>query len=128
MGWHIEEGRREGKCRRCCYGDILYSIPCHSSCFAPGWFEEKDELHQDDMKKRINCPRMIWRLGCIPPILQIVMHGAKYVASAARNLINSVPQTAVTTFFLHFWINPSSLRWQPPTAAFLKINPTAHST
>ena len=30
------------------------SIPCRASFFAPGQFEERDELHQDNMN-RINC-------------------------------------------------------------------------
>ena len=41
------------------------SIPWHASYFAPGWFEEFDELHQDDMKNRMNCIRTIWRIGWI---------------------------------------------------------------
>ena len=36
--------RRKGKCRRCCLGDIIYSIPCRFSYFSPGWYEEKDEF------------------------------------------------------------------------------------
>ena len=44
---------REGKGRHCCLEDRIYSIPCRASYFAPGWYEEKDELHQDDMKKRM---------------------------------------------------------------------------
>ena len=27
---------------------------------APGWFKEKDELHLDDLKKRMNCTWIIW--------------------------------------------------------------------
>ena len=36
--------RREGKGRRCRLGDRIASIPCHASCFAPEWYEEKDEF------------------------------------------------------------------------------------
>ena len=46
--------RRDGKGRHCCLGDRIYSIPCDASYFAPGWYEEKDEFHQDDMKKRMS--------------------------------------------------------------------------
>ena len=40
----IEEGftdlyRRQGKGRRFCLGDRMYSIPCRACCFAPGWYE-----------------------------------------------------------------------------------------
>ena len=34
---------------------------------APGWFEEKDELHKDNIKKKVNCTRMIGRKGWIAP-------------------------------------------------------------
>ena len=36
--------RRKGKCRRCCLGDRIDSIPCHASYFAPGLFEDRDEF------------------------------------------------------------------------------------
>ena len=49
------------KGRRCCLGDRIGSIPCRASHFAPGQFEEKNELHQDDMKIRM-----------INPYLQII--------------------------------------------------------
>ena len=49
--------RREGKGRRCCLGDKIYSIPSRASCFSSGFYEEKDELYQDDMKKSINSNR-----------------------------------------------------------------------
>ena len=32
--------RREGKGRRCCLADRIYSIPCSASYFAPGRFED----------------------------------------------------------------------------------------
>ena len=50
----IEEGciqKRRQKGRRCCLGNSIYLIPCRISYFT---FEEKDELHQDYMKKSIN--------------------------------------------------------------------------
>ena len=31
--------------------------------FAPGWYEEKDELHQNDMKKRMNSSYSLNRPG-----------------------------------------------------------------
>ena len=42
-------------------------MPCRTCYFAPGRFEEKDELHQVDMNKRINCTRMIWRKKLTEP-------------------------------------------------------------
>ena len=69
--------RRGGKGRRCCLGHRMYSIPCRASYFAPGWyeekrihqgrFEEKDEFIQDDLKKKMNSSRTIWRKGWIHP-------------------------------------------------------------
>ena len=55
VGWAQKKDvyRRGGKVRRCCLGDRIYSISCRSSYFAPGCYKEKDEMHQDDMKKRI---------------------------------------------------------------------------
>ena len=41
------------------WGDRIYSIPCLASYSAPGRYDEKDELHQDDMKKRMIYTRMI---------------------------------------------------------------------
>ena len=35
-------------------GQNLYSVPRRASCFSPDWYEEKDELHQDDIKKRMH--------------------------------------------------------------------------
>ena len=32
--------KRQGKGRRCCLGDIIYSILFRASYFPPGWFEE----------------------------------------------------------------------------------------
>ena len=36
--------------------DRIYSLPCRSSCFAQGLgrIEEYNDLHQDDLKKRMN--------------------------------------------------------------------------
>ena len=34
--------------------DRMYSTHCRAGYFAPGRYEEKDELHQGDMKKRMN--------------------------------------------------------------------------
>ena len=84
-----DKDRREGKGRRCCLGDRLYSIPYHycqaTSFCAQGRIEEFDELHQDDLKKRLNSSYSLklswWK-----------------IAGAARNWINYVPQTAATTF------------------------------
>ena len=44
--------QKKSKGRRCMVGVIICSIPCRASCFAMVWFEEKDELHQDDFKKK----------------------------------------------------------------------------
>ena len=63
-------------------------------------------LHQDDMKKRINCTRMIWRKGWISPGLyeesmnqddvkkRILFFKSPWckIASGARNWIKSVPK------------------------------------
>ena len=49
-------------------------------------------LHQADLKNRMNRTRTILRIGRIHSFLQIIL------ASTARNLINSVPLTAVTIF------------------------------
>ena len=52
----------------------------HYSRYALGWFEEKDDMHQDDLKIRDEFMLFF------------------KIASAARNWIHFVPQTAVTTF------------------------------
>ena len=90
--------RREGKGRRGCLGDRIYSIPCHTSYFALGWNEEKDEFHQDDMNKSLNCNRMIWRKGLLSPgwseekdDIVIFFKLCKIATITARNGINSVP-------------------------------------
>ena len=60
-------------------------------------------LHQDDMKTRMNCTRMVWRKRLIAPgwyeekdefILFFKSSWCKR-ASAARNLINSLPGSIV---------------------------------
>ena len=38
-----ETDRREGKGRRCCLGDGIHSIQCHTTDLAQRWFEEKDD-------------------------------------------------------------------------------------
>ena len=49
-----EKPEKNEKGPRCCFGDGIDLIPCRVSCFELGRFEEQDELHQDDLKKRIN--------------------------------------------------------------------------
>ena len=65
----------------------IYSIPCHASHCALGRFEEYDELHHDDLKKKMNSSyssKSSWYK----------------IAGAAINGINFVPQTEATTFAL----------------------------
>ena len=94
--------RTEGKGRRCCLGHRIYSFPCRTSYFAPGWYVEKDELlHKGVMKKRINFTRMIWRKGLIHHILQIVLHG--------KEMNKVCPPNNSDDLCLLFCINPSSL-------------------
>ena len=72
--------RREG--RRCCLEEKIYSILYNSSLsqlFCTRRFEE-----QDGLQKRIN-------------VSYSSKQSQRKIASAARNLINSVPQTAATT-------------------------------
>ena len=90
------------------FGDINYSIPCASYLV----------LHKDNLKNRMNCTRMIWRKGWINPILQNRPSALCKLASAARNYINFVTQTAATTFCIY----PSSLVIHPPNifALFLQ--------
>ena len=38
--------------RLCCMANRIYSIPFRATYFAPGWYEEKDELNLEDMKNR----------------------------------------------------------------------------
>ena len=67
----------EGKGCCCCLGYRNYAVPCRAIFFtwtilrigliAPGWFKEKDEFNQDDLKNRTNCTRMTWRKGWIAP-------------------------------------------------------------
>ena len=48
------EGRSKGQGRRFCLGDRIYSISCRASYCDLGRFKEWDELHPDDLKKRMN--------------------------------------------------------------------------
>ena len=66
--------RRQGKGRRVCLEGKICSIPCRTSCFASVDLKEKDEFN-----------------------LFFKIDRGK-IASAARNWINSVPQTDATTF------------------------------
>ena len=69
--------RRDGKGHRCCLGvelihnlatlSILHQDDTKKGWMAPGWYEERDELHQDDMKKMMNFTRVLWRKGWISP-------------------------------------------------------------
>ena len=42
--------------------DRIYSIPCRASYFALGWFEDKDEWHQDDLKKRGHLSYILFKI------------------------------------------------------------------
>ena len=67
------------------FGDRIYALPCRTSYFAPERF---------------------WRRGWGRPFLQIILvqfiiffkSSWCKIAGAAKNLINSVPKTAATTF------------------------------
>ena len=66
--------------------------------------------HQDDLKNRINSSFSSNHPGVIHPIIQIVLVQHCTVASAGRNLINSVPLTAATILaFSLCSIYPSSM-------------------
>ena len=84
--WKKDKDRRKGKCRRCCSGDRIYSIPCPECCFALGQF----------LKNRMNWFLSLNHPGAIHPILFFKSSQCK-IACAAGNWINSVPQTAATT-------------------------------
>ena len=78
-GWYSRwcRGLRPGSGRwRCCWtrppsrpphpgGSQTWSLPQKKDKYRR--FEEQDELHQDDMKNRMNCTRTIWRIGWITP-------------------------------------------------------------
>ena len=49
------------------WGTEFIQFLARYSCFALGRFKEKDELHIDVVKKRMNCTRMIRRQGGISP-------------------------------------------------------------
>ena len=72
-----DKDRREGKPLRCCLGGRIDSFLCPASYFAPGRFEDLDELHQDDMNNRMHCARSLWRIGWIHPFLQIILVQAR---------------------------------------------------
>ena len=94
--WWKEEGFTQKRRLRSSlfFGGQNYSVPCHASYFAPGWYEEKDELHQDDMKKRINsshssnCP------------------GAK---NSGKELYKFCPPNSINDLYPFFFIFPSSM-------------------
>ena len=95
-----KKGRREGKGRRCCCG--AESI---------NFFAELAILRQDFLNNRINFIRTIWKLGWIAPgryeFIPFFKSFWWKIAIAAMNWINSVPQTAATTFA--FCLYPSSM-------------------
>ena len=73
--------------------DKLHQDDMKKSMNAPGWYEEKDKLHQDDMKRSMNAP------GGYEEKDEFFKSFWWKIASAARNWIGSVPQTEATTFF-----------------------------
>ena len=74
-------------------------------------------LQQDDLKNRMNCTGMIWRIGWIAPgqheekdeFIPFFKSSLCKIASAERNWINSFPLTAATTFVFLFFLYPSSM-------------------
>ena len=70
--------QKRGKGRRCCLENRICSIPCRANYFAPGWYDENDELHQDDMKK--------------DEFLTHPLFKSCKIASVAKNCRNSVPK------------------------------------
>ena len=54
------ETEEKAKVAAACLVGRIDSIPCHASYFLPGWYEDLDELHQDDMKNRINSSLSSW--------------------------------------------------------------------
>ena len=94
LTYHLQEkdkDRREGKGRRCWLEDKGY--------FTPGWFEGKDEFVLFFLWSLCNSSYSSYGPGANHPVLQIAL---VQIDSAARNLINSVPQAAVTTFAFSF--------------------------
>ena len=89
----VEEGLYsiKGKGRHCYLGDKMYLIPCRASYFTLG------EIHP------------IFKLSYWPS-------AKSKIASVARNGINSVPQTASTTFALFFFIYLSFMLCTDPKA------------
>ena len=78
--------RRQGKDRRFCLGIEFIQLLAALAV-----------LHQDDIKTRMNCTRMIERKRMISAYFKSLWWK---IASAARNSINFVPQTAAMTFAL----------------------------
>ena len=54
------ETEEKAKVAAACLVGRIDSIPCHASYFSPGWYEDLDELHQDDLKNRINSSLSSW--------------------------------------------------------------------
>ena len=53
----VEEGFiQKAKVVAAAWGQNIASIPCRASYFAPGWLEEKDDLHKDDLKNWMISP------------------------------------------------------------------------
>ena len=74
-------------------GYRIYSIPCHASYFAlQDDLKDRKNLHQEDFNKKMNS-------------LYSSKSSESKIASAARNLINSVHQTAATTFAFSFYLS-----------------------
>ena len=71
-----------------------------------GWYEEKDELHQDDLRKRMKCTRMVWRKWWIHTIIQMVL-----VQNSLRGkeLMKFCPPKSGHDLCLRFCTNPSSI-------------------
>ena len=97
--------RREGEGHSCCLGDRIDSIPYHTIAI----------LYYDDLKKGMNCTRMIWRKGWIYNILQILQKvGSK---SAWRWTIMTTRESPVVQWWPrgtaatanHIWENTNKL-------------------
>ena len=88
------ETEQKANGRPCCLGDRIDSIPCCACYFAPGWLGERDEFFVIFISSRYNSSV----LHIV--IVQFILFKSSLckIASVARNLINSAPQAAVTTF------------------------------
>ena len=89
--------RRKIKGRRCCLGNIIYSIPCRGRCFALGWFWRIWWIHPFSN-----------HLGAIHPILQIVLVQNSYFG---KEFIKFCPPNSSNNLCLFFCIYPSSILW-----------------